>query len=53
MLVKRTLFKNNTAHKVVYGLNREMGISLAEIWRHLGAGESAIAMAIRKEERSK
>jgi len=39
--------------KVAYGLNREMGISMAEIARHLGVGASAIAMAIRKEERAK
>ncbi len=39
--------------KVAYGLNREMGISMAEIARHLGVGASAIAMAIRKEERGK
>jgi hypothetical protein len=37
--------------KAAYGLNREMGISMAEITRHLGVGASAIAMAIRKEER--
>jgi predicted transcriptional regulator len=39
--------------KVAYGLNREMGISMAEIARHLGVGASAIAMAIRKEERER
>ncbi len=39
--------------KVVYRLNREMGISMAEIARHLGVGASAIAMAIRKEERER
>ncbi len=38
--------------KAAYGLNREMGISMAEIARHLGVGASAIAMAIRKEERA-
>ncbi len=32
--------------KVGYGLNREMGISIAEIARHLGVGASAIAMTI-------
>jgi len=37
--------------KVAYGLNREMGISMAEIARHLGVGVSAIAMALRKEGR--
>ena len=37
--------------KVAYRLNREMGISMAEIARHLGVGTSAIAMAIRKEEK--
>jgi len=30
-----------------------MGISLAEIARHLGVGASAIAMAIRKKEHVK
>jgi REP element-mobilizing transposase RayT len=30
-------------------LNREMGISMAEIARHLGVGTSAIAMAIRRK----
>jgi hypothetical protein len=39
--------------KVAYDLNREKGISKAEISRHLGVGASAIAMAIRKEERAK
>jgi hypothetical protein len=39
--------------KVAYELNRKMGISMAEIARHLGVGASAIAMAIRKEERGK
>jgi len=39
--------------KVAYRLNREMGISMAEIARHLGVGASAIAMAIRKEESAK
>jgi hypothetical protein len=39
--------------KAAYGLNREMGISMAEIARHLGVGASAIAMAIRKEEGAK
>ena len=39
--------------KVAYRLNREMGIPMAEIARHLGVGTSAIAMAIRKEERAK
>ena len=39
--------------KVAYGLNRGMGISMAEIARHLGVGTSAIAMAIRKKERGK
>ena len=34
-------------------LNQEMGISLAEIARHLGVGASAIAMAIRKKEHVK
>lgn len=34
-------------------LNREMGVSMAEIARYLGVGASAIAMAIRKEERAK
>ena len=37
--------------KVAYRLNREMGISMAEIARHLGVGTSAVAMAIRKEEK--
>ena len=39
--------------KVAYRLNREMGVSMAEIARCLGVGASAIAMAIRKEERGK
>ena len=39
--------------KVVYGLNREMGISMAEMARHLGVRASAIAMAILKEERER
>ena len=39
--------------KVAYELNRKMGISMAEIARHLGVGASAIAMAIRKAEREK
>jgi hypothetical protein len=39
--------------KVGYRLNREMGISMAEIARQLGVGASAIAMAIRKEEKGK
>jgi putative transposase len=39
--------------KVAYRLNREMGIPMAEIARYLGVGASAIAMAIRKEERAK
>ncbi len=39
--------------KAAYGLNRGMGISMAEIARHLGVGASAIAMAIRKEERGR
>lgn len=39
--------------KVAYGLNWEMGISMAEIARHLGMGTSAIAMPIGKEERTK
>jgi hypothetical protein len=30
-----------------------MGVSMAEIARYLGVGASAIAMAIRKEERAK
>jgi hypothetical protein len=38
--------------KVAYGLNREMGISMAEVPWHLGVGASAIAMALRKEERA-
>jgi hypothetical protein len=38
--------------KVAYRLNREMGISMAEIARHLGVGSSAIAMAIRREEQA-
>ena len=37
--------------KAAYELNREMGISMAEIARHLGVGTSAVAMAIRKEEK--
>ena len=37
--------------KVAYRLNREIGIPMAEIARYLGVGTSAIAMAIRKEER--
>lgn len=36
--------------KIAYLLNREMGISIAEIGRNLGVGTSAIAMAIRKKE---
>jgi predicted transcriptional regulator len=36
--------------KIAYGLNREMGISMAEIARLLGVGASAIAMAIQKEK---
>ncbi|MBU1208125.1 MAG: hypothetical protein KKH04_14550 [Proteobacteria bacterium] len=36
--------------KLAYRMNREMGIPMAEIARHLGVGASAIAMAIRKEE---
>jgi len=38
--------------KLAYKMNREMGIPMAEIARHLGVGASAIAiaMAIRKEE---
>ncbi len=39
--------------KAAYELKREMGISMAEIARHLGVGASAIAMAIRKEERER
>ena len=39
--------------KAACRLNREMGISMAEIARYLGVGASAIAMAIRKEERGK
>jgi hypothetical protein len=39
--------------KVAHGMNREMGISMAEIARHLGEGASAIAMAIRKAEPGK
>lgn len=37
--------------KIAYHLSREMGLSLAEIARHLGVGTSAVAMAIRKKER--
>jgi REP element-mobilizing transposase RayT len=37
--------------EIAYHLSREMGLSLAEIARHLGVGTSAIAMAIRKKER--
>ena len=37
--------------KVAYRLNWQMGISIVEIARHLGVEASAIAMAIRKEER--
>ena len=37
--------------KIAYFLNREMGISMAEIGRNLGVSTSAIAMAIRKIER--
>ena len=39
--------------KVSFRLNREMGISMAEIARQLGVGGTAVAMAIRKEERGK
>ena len=39
--------------KVAQGLNREMGISMAAIARHLGVGASVIAMGIRKEEPGK
>jgi predicted transcriptional regulator len=38
---------------VAYRLNREMVVSISEIARYLGVGASAIAMAIRKEERAK
>lgn len=38
--------------KIAYCLNREMRFSLAEIGRHLGVGTSAVAMAIRKKERT-
>ena len=34
--------------KIAYWLNREMGLSMAEIARNLGVGTSAIAMAIKK-----
>ena len=34
-------------------LSGEIGLSMAEIARNLGAGTSAIAMAIRKGEREK
>jgi putative transposase len=36
--------------KIAYYLNREMGISMAEIARNLGVSTSAIAMAIRRDE---
>jgi REP element-mobilizing transposase RayT len=36
--------------RIAYYLNRQMGISFAEIARNLGVGTSAIAMAIRKED---
>ena len=36
--------------KIAYRLSRELGLSLAEIARHLGVGTSAIAMSIRKLE---
>jgi putative transposase len=36
--------------KIGYYLNRELGLSLAEIARNLGVGTSAVAMAIRKLE---
>jgi predicted transcriptional regulator len=38
--------------KIAHYLSREMGISLAE-FANLGAGTSAIAMAIRKQESDK
>jgi len=35
--------------RIACSLNREMGISMAEIARRLGVGTSAIAMAIRRK----
>ncbi len=37
--------------KIAYYCCTEMGIPMAEIARHFGVGTSAIAMAIRKQER--
>lgn len=40
--------------KIAYYLSKEVGISMAEIARHLGVGTSAIGMTIgRKEDREK
>jgi hypothetical protein len=36
--------------KIAYCLSRELGLSSAEIARHLGVGTSAVAMSIRKLE---
>ena len=39
--------------KIAHRLSREMGLSLADIARRLGVGTSAVAMAIRKKERTR
>jgi hypothetical protein len=39
--------------EIAYRLSREMRLFLAEIARRLGVGTSAVAMAIRKKERTR